>query len=501
MSLGNNQFPADEMFPDEFDKLYGSVWLLENIARECGLMVDLYEAFDESFLFLDDVLTLAIYLYLGKGSLDRVARWQDIYRTPTSSVMDMPYICRMMRRIRNDTRLKLIRYRMQWLSESDDVDGETEAGTGLGKCLLNIHWCESEQSDEEMDITEMTGYSEKTHEPFYYRAFERPRLCYVNLREAIDELNDLGVKDVLAVTGRGRPPCDPVPIFVGADIPFIIRTDVSRDPVSEVLLNRIKYNAIGLPVNLQYDQSRKMYCGQFDVSGCELQLTDGETVKIDSLKVNVFLDVQGRLPALQKLSERIRKEADEIERVLQKGVLPENIDRVNFLYTYHKLVYDRKEKTIHVVQAEEKIARAESQCGYTASLMYKTDLDAKEAFELAKARDGWEMYQFDEPDWDEREEYPDVSSRRFIEFCGAVLYSRIREVWRNTMLNVGYGSPIEALDEMTSIKYISRLKRMTMFTGDQVRICQYLEIEPPEDCVPDSMRKSMKVYRDKLNQS
>ena len=85
-----------------------------------------------------------------------------------------------------------------------------------------------------------------------------------------------------------------------------------------------------------------MYCGQFDVSGCELQLTDGETVKIDSLKVNVFLDVQGRLPALQKLSERIRKEADEIERVLQKGVLPENIDRVNFLYTYHKLVYDRK---------------------------------------------------------------------------------------------------------------------------------------------------------------
>ncbi len=128
--------------------------------------------------------------------------------------------------------------------------------------------------------------------------------------------------------------------------------------------------------------------------------------------------------------------------------------------------------------------------------MYKTDLDAKEAFELAKARDGWEMYTFDEPDWDEREEYPDVSSRRFIEFCGAVLYSRIREVWRNTMLNVGYGSPIEALDEMNSIKYISRLERMAPFTSEQGQICLYLGIEPPEDCIPQSMRRAMKWIRE-----
>lgn len=495
--MRGNRFPAGGMIPDEFDKLYGAVWLLENIAEDCGLVDDLDEAFGDSFLSLDDVLTLAVYLYLGRGSFDRVARWQDIYRTPTPSVLDMPHICRLMRRIKNDTRLNLIRCRMQRLSESDECDGETEAGTDFGKCLLNIHWRESEENDEKMDITEMTGYSEKTHEPFYYRSFERPALSYWNLRDAVDELNGLGVKEVLAVTGRGHPPCDPVPVFVWADIPFIMRTDCSRDPVAEVLLNRIKYNAIGLPVNLQYDQSLKTYCGQFDVSGYELRLTDGETVKIDSLKVNVLLDLDGRLPALQKLTDRIRKEADEIDRALQAGVCPENIDRMNFLYTFHKLAVDRKENTIHVIRAEEKIARAESQCGYTALLTYKTDLDAKEAFELAKARDGWEMYTFDEPGWGEVGEYPDADSRRFIEFCGAVLYSRIREAWkRDPMFKIRYDSPIDALDEMNSIKYISRLARMAPFTGEQVQICQYLGIEPPEECIPQSMRNAMKWIRE-----
>ena len=62
MSLGNNQFPADGMFPDEFDKLYGGVWLLENIAEDCGLVDDLDEAFGDSFRPLCQTCILPVHV-------------------------------------------------------------------------------------------------------------------------------------------------------------------------------------------------------------------------------------------------------------------------------------------------------------------------------------------------------------------------------------------------------------------------------------------------------
>ena len=64
------------------DRLYGDVWLLEQIAEKTGLRKDLLTVFDGNEEVVDMVLTLAMFPYISRYSYNRLPRWQRIVRTP-----------------------------------------------------------------------------------------------------------------------------------------------------------------------------------------------------------------------------------------------------------------------------------------------------------------------------------------------------------------------------------------------------------------------------------
>ena len=63
------------------NRLYGAVWLFEQIAIITGLKKDLIDMFDGDLGKVDDILSLAIYSILCTNGYNRMARWMHCYKT------------------------------------------------------------------------------------------------------------------------------------------------------------------------------------------------------------------------------------------------------------------------------------------------------------------------------------------------------------------------------------------------------------------------------------
>ena len=63
----------------------------------------------------------------------------------------------------------------------------------------------------------------------------------------------------------------------------------------------------------------------------------------------------------------------------------------------------------------------------------------------------------------------------------------VRHIWKSTELKDKFGSTLDVLDEMRSIRCIEhkgKLSHISPFVGDQVDICKAFEIDIPEVRAP-----------------
>lgn len=80
-------------------KLYGHVWLLEQLADKSGVLDDLIHVFDGNKEKARDVLTLSMFLFLEKEAFSHVRRIQRGTRYPAVHPLDSSYITRLLQSI------------------------------------------------------------------------------------------------------------------------------------------------------------------------------------------------------------------------------------------------------------------------------------------------------------------------------------------------------------------------------------------------------------------
>ena len=82
------------------------------------------------------------------------------------------------------------------------------------------------------------------------------------------------------------------------------------------------------------------------------------------------------------------------------------------------------------------------------------------------------------------------NGRSFIAFTGLIPISKLRYYWQ-TYLRDKYQSTLDMLDEMESIRfceYPDGTFHMTTFTMKQAEICKACGVEPPQECLPKTIR-------------
>ena len=481
------------------NKLYGAVWLFEQLAIACGLTSDLYEVFQKNLVVTNEILALAFVPYISRRSYSFVYQWQKIYHTNVSYIMTSPYITDLTQSITNEHRIKLIKKRINRLPSGSFNSLDSTTRSGLGRCLADVRWGKNKENEKYPCSVEVYVYSLTNHEPVYYRSFPGGQSDVTTVRTIVDELEPMGITDIALMADRGYPSQDTIAIFYEANIPFIICAKANTKPVSDVLLDRIKYDAEGLPVNLQYIKKYDLYCGQFIVPEYTSKTPDNTKVIIKDLKVNVFLDMPNRVRELEKLKNTIIDEAKSIRKKHAKLAATQNKDdikAVNALYHYYKFVIDETKtggKRLIIVKKNEKIKKEKSRCGYFASIMYRVDQNAVQALETYKTRDEQEkshelLKTLLDANTQDCSSEDGKDGRSFILFCGMILISKLRYGWKNTNLQYKYKTTSHIMGEMAPIRYLEDHNTMTTFSMNQFEICQCLGITPPRECLPVQAR-------------
>ena len=477
-------------------RLYGAVWMFEQLADNCGLLDDLILTMQMNITVANEILALAIYPYIGRKSYSRFARWQSVYKTQVSILMTAPYITKLSQSITDTHRMEMIRKRIERLPDKSLSGLDSTTRSAWGSCLADIRWGFNKDNKKLRNTVEVYVYSLTCHEPFYYRSFAGNTMDMSTVRTILSDLVELGFprKEIGVITDRGYPSFDNLASFVAADIPFIMSSKVNRKPISQILLDKVSYDKHGLPVHFEYDEMRELYYAQFTVPTYTSTLPDDTPVEIEGLKVNLFLNMASRCKELEKIHQKIEEERKAITKVVEDGSVPDNLKLINSCYIYYKLERSKDEaKTIKILKKEERIRTDESQCGFFSSLMYIIDMNAREALETYKMRDEEEKSHElikDQLEYNTQDTSTEESKdgRSFILFCGAILASKLRYGWKNSNLSLKYHSALDVMDVMETIKYSEYASddnpsHMTTFTEEQFAICQCLGLKPPRDCL------------------
>ena len=130
------------------NRLYGSFWLLENIAYKIGLFDDLLKVFNDNILRVNEIFSLSIYPYLSGKTYNRFARWQNAHKTLVDYHLKSPYITKMSQNITDDHRMNLIKLRLNRQPKNSILDCDSTTRSAWGKCLADIRWGHNKDNDK-----------------------------------------------------------------------------------------------------------------------------------------------------------------------------------------------------------------------------------------------------------------------------------------------------------------------------------------------------------------
>ena len=488
--------PEKEQFNNQF---YGGTWFLWGMAVSKHVVEDLLSTFDGNQLIVNDIMTLAMFPIMTKWSYAQAERWQTYTKTPSTRPLSPSFITKFTQTITDHHRMTFLKLRIERQNPKAVLACDSTTRSAYGRCLADIRWGKNKDNEALQNTLEVVVYSLDTHEPIYYRTFGGNENDSRTLRTIIEDLRKLGCNELLVIFDRGYESEDNIVDMIQREQSFLVCGKVGQKPVYSSI-ERIQYDAHGVPVNMDYYEKEKLYLMQFEEDKsvpCKEQPDKMKQVKI---KVNLFLNMSDRMDELAKINQRIRDEKRAISQLNTEdnGVYSEDdIKKLKREYEFHKFAMN-KEKKLVITENEKMVSKAKNIAGFFASVSYKVDGDAKEQLALYALRDEQEKY-FEEMkdqlgfnmqnNWSE----DGKTGRLFILFIGLILRSQLRHVW-SEKLRKEYPSSIDVLHEMLPIRYIEYpdgSSSVTGFTTPQMEISMAFSLPIPKDCLSSVQKAAM----------
>lgn len=473
---------------EDMSRLYGDIWLLEQVAKQTGLRRDLEEVFEGNKALVDDVLTLAIFPYVTGDNYNRVERWQRIVKAPSNRALSPSAITRLTQAIGEGHRMALIRQRLSRVGKSDFLALDSTTRSAYGSTLANIRWGKNKEGVKLPNTVEVVVYSLDGHEPVYYNTFPGN----INDHRTVDiiraDLEHAGLAHSVTVTDRGYETIQTLELLVIKGVAFIMATKVGQRHVKDIISSLAPFTT--RPEEMRYDRLTGLYHLQRRVE-YEIETERKKVVKADRLMVNLYFDSLLRSEQSASLDADLYDMEEELQSVL--GTVPVNghadLRKRCRYYTLHFKPVDGS--LVSYERNEKKIEAKLKTLGFFSLVTHKLDMDAMQVFATYCMRDEQEKY-FNQMkslmmanrqrNWSE----DGKTGRLFILFCSLILSSKVTEVWKGSLTKTCTTS-IEVLDEMRSIRCIERkgrAKQITPFVGDQLTICEAFGFEVPKGCAP-----------------
>lgn len=487
---------------DCHNRLYGDVWLLEQIADKAGIRHDLEVVFNGNREMVNDILTLAMFPYLTKFNYSRVARWQRIVSTPSSRELTPTDITRLTQSITEQHRMDLLRLRAARLDKGELCAVDSTSRSAYGNSLADIRWGKNKENLPLQQTNELVVYTLSSHMPVYYRTFPGNMPDSRTIGVILTDLEHAGFKDLILITDRGFDTLHNLEKYILRGQSMILCVKTTQREVAKVIQELGEFG--DHPEGMVIDPSFKIYHKQYDIE-YEVKSTGKSTKSADRLKLNLYFDPIRRSHELMELNISLSLQREALAKLLETNGILEEDTAIKRDFCYYKVVYDPATRIIKSFELnEKKVTKARTFSGFFAIMTHGLDFDAMKTLRTYQLRDEQEKYFGQmksqmvadrQRNWSEEGK----TGRLFILFVSLILSSYVRHIWKSTRLYDLFSSSLDILDEMRSIRLIehtNRAKVITPFVGAQWDICKEFGLQIPEGCSAEyATRKKQKRRR------
>lgn len=475
---------------EDMNRLYGDIWLLEQIAVKTGIRKDLEAVFDGNREIVDDIITLAIFPYITSFTYNRVARWQQVARSPSSRNLTPKAITLLTQSITEQHRMDLLRSRAARLGEDELCAVDSTSRSAYGRALADIHWGKNKEGLPLEQTTEVVVYTLSDHMPVYYRMFPGNMPDSRSLDTILADLEHAGFNGLVLVTDRGYDTLRNLEKHILRGQQMVMCAKTGQRDVAKAIRGLGEFGT--RPDEMTIDADAKLYHIQYDID--YMVESTGKSAKAsDRLKLNLYFDPVRRSLELMELDIALSVQESALGALLEsRSALVDNAT-IKRDFCYYVVVYDPATMVITSYGRNEKrISKARMLSGFFSIMTHGVDFGAMETFRTYGLRDEQEKYfqqMKDQMVSDRQRNWSEEgkTGRLFILFVSLVLSSYVRHIWKSTGLYELFSSSLEILDEMRPIRMIehtNRAKVITPFVGAQVDICKAFEFEIPDGCAP-----------------
>lgn len=470
----------------EENRLYGDIWLLEQIDKDCHVREDLMEALGCKKK-VDDILTLAMYFVTTGHTCNRVARWQKIEKTPSAQLLTPVDITRLMQSITEGDRVRFLSLRRKRMMEGELCAVDTTSRSAYGDTLADIRWGKNKEGLALPQTNEMVVYGLESHMPLYYRQFPGNMPDSRTVDCMLADLSDAGFGKIPIVSDRGFESTENLERLIMRGQPFVSAVRVSNGMVHDKILEIGDIN--GVPSNMTLHAAERIYHRSFSVD-YPVSSTNGRRVDSRNLRLHLFFNPAFHAEHLMEVEISVAEQADNLKRLKDDGVPVHDQASEKRQNNFFKITFDESGRVEDYAKDTKKIEKSKRMAGFFAIMTHVLDYDALQAKEAYAMRDEQEKYyeqsksmlrQNRQRNWSE----DGKAGSLFISFVGLILSSRLRHTWKSTFLKKEFSSTYDILDEMRSIRCVEHKghhPKITPFVGKQRDICTAFGFMLPTGC-------------------
>ena len=483
------------------NRLYGDIWLLEQIADKTDIRKDLLKVFCGNEETVNAIMTLAFFLFSGKGTYNQLAAWQRIARVPYERELTSPYITKLTQSITENDRISLLKLRAARLGVEELCAVDSTSRSAWGDGLADIRYGKNKDKLPLPQTMEVVVYTLDRHMPVYYRTLPGNTPDSRSLETILQDLKAAGFKDVVLITDRGYESIRNLEMYIDKKQRMIMGTKTSQTHV------RKQIDAFGdfghHPDDMEIDPEERIYFKQYDLE-YQIEGKRDNIKQADRLKLNLYFDPVRRGHDLIDLDIAVRSQQSALEEIKIHKVPLDDDKTIKRIYRYYQLTYDEETRILKsYVLDEKKVANARREAGFFANTSHGLDIDAMTAQRHYRLRDEQEKYfammkGILGADRQRTSSELGKEGRLFVLFVAQVIGCYLAHI-RKTKLKSQFSSIQDILNEMRPIRYVEHPGTkpfITPFIGKQVDICEAFEIEIPNGCAPEYVvRKTNKGKR------
>ena len=483
------------------NRLYGDIWLMEQIADVTGIREDLTKVFGDNKELVNAILTLAYFPMSGRGTYDHLAAWTRIEKVPYEGDLSSPSITTLTQSITEQNRMDLFRCRAKRLEGNELCAVDSTSRSAWGSCLPDIHYGKSKDNLPLPQTLEVVVYTLNKHMPVYYRTLPGNTPDSRSLAIILADLKNAGFKDVVMITDRGFESIRNLEMYIDKGQPMIMGTKTGQKHVRQEIDRFGTFDHH--PAGMEIDPEERIYFRQYELE-YRIEGKRDNVKQSDRLRLNLYFDPVRRSQELIDLDIALTEQKQALQEILRDKIPLDDDATIKRIYRFYDLVYNAETRILESITLnEDKVNRARRESGFFANTTHGVDFDAMTAQNHYKLRDEQEKYfammkgvmgADRQRNWSELGK----EGRLLILFVSQVIGCYMAYI-RKTKLNKDSHSLQSILDEMRPIRcneHPSTKSVITPFVGKQVAICEAFDFKIPEGCAPEYVvRKTNKGKR------